>query len=458
MHTLPGAHTSLVESPGGLQTATPVSPIITALPLRIVAIKTILLLAARSFAAPSEYLKIHLDTISSAINASLGTPCDDLSLEERERRWQLWSFICVLDWTSVGINHNGSYFIRPELHSNPPSKIVGIPNDGSQTPPMELEQLEHLTQMRYFLEHALSLASLSRRAEDCIIRPGPISSGQAAEICSELDALDHKLGLYQLLGVGGRNNNFTAYADLQSRLTGGSSTPMSDEYHTSARRALQIQNAELSLEIGLIRFKLFRHEAFFLMHDPSTSEALRMMCMDACMDACIVVLSRCRNIGMSAPRIPNFGESGVRGDVNDFMIGDIGQHDSFPGIFRRVIQPASSAALVGQVLLHAFHTVDGLGLLVRDKQSDMARSTKWIDAGLPNRGIPLSGFHPSAQQSMGSFGPSQMANSNSSASWFQKEKLDILQRHVNTVVSELEALESTSAMARYRLGLHRQCI
>jgi len=172
-------------------------------PLRVVAAKILLLLAARSFAAPSEYLKLHLDTISSAVKASLDSPSDDdVPLEEQERRWQLWSFLCVLDWTSPGIYHNGSYFIRPEMHSDPPSKVPGASDDGTHSPTMETEHSGRLKQTRYFLEYALALASVSRRAEDCINRPGSISPAQAAELCSELDALDNKMSFYQLLGGG----------------------------------------------------------------------------------------------------------------------------------------------------------------------------------------------------------------------------------------------------------------
>lgn len=201
MSTLPRAPPSLADSHATCRQTGSTPTTASNLLLRIVAIKILLLLAARSFAAPSEYLRLHLDTISSAVEASLDSPCDhDVQLEEREWRWQLWSFLCVLDWTSPGIYHNGSYFIRPEMHGDPPSKVPGVSDDGRDSAAVKLEHLERLRQTRYFLEYALALANLSQRADDCIIRPGPISPAQAAELCSELDALDNKLSFYQLLG------------------------------------------------------------------------------------------------------------------------------------------------------------------------------------------------------------------------------------------------------------------
>ncbi|KAL9628918.1 MAG: hypothetical protein Q9164_007100, partial [Protoblastenia rupestris] len=449
---------------------------------RVVAIKILLLLAARSFAAPSEYLKLHLDTISSAVEASLDSPCDDdVPLEEREWRWQLWSFLCVLDWTSPGIYHNGSYFIRPEMHSDPPSKVPGVPDDGTHSPTMETEHLERLSQTRYFLEYALALANLSRRAEDCIIHPGPISPAQAAELCSELDALDHKLSFYQLLGIGGTgrgggggegggpNHIVSGSAIGGGRVNGsGSSHTSSNEDRVSLQRALQVQKVHLSLELGLIRFKLFRHEAFHLMHDSTTSGPLRMMCMDACMDACILVLSQCRDLGMGVPHMVNLlgAAEGMRNmaSTTDLASGGANGENTrpFPGIFRRVIQPASSAALVGQVLIHASQSTDGLGLLIPDKHTNTSsRPISRTGINSSTCGNSTSDFYSYAERSLESFAPHHFANGNGGASWtgrFGREKVSILQWHVDTVMTELEALQSTSPLARYKLALHRQCM
>lgn len=467
---LPRAQPSLADSHANPQQTGSASTCASILLLRVVAIKILLLLAARSFAAPSEYLKLHLDTISSAAEASLDSPCDDdVPLEEREWRWQLWSFLCVLDWTSPGIYHNGSYFIRPEMHSDPPSKVPGVPDDGTQSPTIGTEHLERLSQTRYFLEYALALANLSRRAEDCIIRPGPISPAQAAELCSELDALDNKLSFYQLLGGGagrggegsGPNNSVSGSAIGGGRVNGSGSSHTLNEHGVSLQRALQVQNVHLSLELGLIRFKLFRHEAFHLMHDATTSGPLRMMCMDACMDACILVLSQCKNIGMGVPHMVNQGAERMRSMVTDLASGVNGEKRPFPGTFRRVIQPASSAALVGQVLLHASQSAHGLGLLIPDKHTNTSRPMSRAGINSSTSGNSTSDFYSYAERSMESFAPHHFANDNGGASWtgrFGREKVSILQWHVNTVMTELETLQSTSPLARYKLALHRQCM
>ena len=423
---LPRAPSSLIDSHARPQETGSTSTSTSITLLRVVAIKILLLLAARSFAAPSEYLRLHLDTISSAVEASLDSPWDNgAPLEEREWRWQLWSFLCVLDWTSPGIYHNGSYFIRPEMHSDPPSKVPGVPDDGAHSPAMETEHLERLSQTRYFLEYALALANLSRRAEDCIIRPGPISPAQATELCSELDALDNKLSFYQLLGGS---------ASGGGRVSGSGSSNTSNEHRLSLQEALQVQSVHLSLELGLIRFKLFRREAFHQMHDATAPGPLRMMCIDACMDACILILSQCRNIGMGVPLKVKPGAEGTRSMVTDLANGGHGEECPYPGIFRRVIQPASSAALVGQVLLHALQSADGHS---------------------------STNLFSHAERSMDNFPPYPFANGNGGACWtgrFGREKVGILQWHVNTVMTELEALQSTSPLARYKLTLHRQCV
>ncbi|CAF9930328.1 MAG: hypothetical protein ALECFALPRED_004579 [Alectoria fallacina] len=379
MSALPRAQPSLADSHANFQQTGSASTYASISLLRVVTTKILLLLAARSFAAPSEYLKLHLDSIPSAVEASLDSPWDgDVPLEEREWGWQLWSCLCVLDWTSPGIYHNGSYLIRPEMHSDPPSKVPGVPDDGTPSPTMEMEHLERLTQSRYFFEYALALTNLSRRAEDCITRPGPISPAQAAELCSELDALDNNLSFYQLLGGGGAgrggegsdsNDCVSGSASGGGRVNGSGSSHTSNEHRVSVQEALQVQNVHLSLELGLIRFKLFRHEAFHLIHDATTSEPLRMICLDACMDACIPVLSQCRNIGAGVPPVGNLGAEGLRSRVIDLASGANGVNQPYPGVFRRVIQPASSAALVGHVLLHASQSTNGLGLRIPDKHS-----------------------------------------------------------------------------------------
>ena len=432
--------------------------------LRVVAIKILLLQAARSFASPSEYLKLHLDAISSAVEASVDSPCDeDVPLGEREWRWQLWSFLCVLDWTSPGIYHNGSYFIRPEMHTDPPSKVPGIPDDGTHSLTTEMAPLERLAQTRYYLEYALSLASLSRRAEDCIIRPGPISPAQAAELCSELDALDHQLSFYQLLGnYTGRGEASGLSNSLSGSISGGngnSHTPT--ERRLSPQRTLQVDYDHLALELGLIRFKLFRHEAFHLMHDATTSRPLRTMCMDACMDACILVLSSCRSIGTNIPHMENLGVDGMRNLVPDVASGTTDEKPPFPGIFRRVIQPASSAALVGQVLLHALQSADGLDLLMPDKHTNTSIPMSRAGMNSSASGNSASDFYSFAERSMESFAPYYLGNGNGGASGtgrLGREKVSILQGYVNAVMMELEALQSTSPLARYKLGLQRQCI
>lgn len=474
---LPKAQPSLADSSASFQQTGSALTCASVLLLRVVAIKILLLLAARSFAAPSEYLKLHLDTISSAVEASLDSPWDDdVPFEEREWRWQLWSFLCVLDWTSPGIYHNGSYFIRPEMHSDPPSKVPGVPDDGTHSPTMDTEHLERLSQTRHFLDYALALASLSRRAEDCIIRPGPISPAQAAELCSELDALDNKLSFYQLLGGGagrggegtGTNNSVSGSVSGggggRVNGSGSSHSHTSAEHRVSPHRALQVQNVHLGLELGLIRFRLFRHEAFHLMHDATTSGPLRMMCMDACMDACVLVLSHCRNIGMGVPHTGDLGGAeGMRSVVTDLASGGVnGEKAPSPaGTFRRVIQPASSAALVGQVLSHASQSADGLGLLIPDKHTHTAGPMSRAGINSFAGGISTSDFYSYAERSMESFAPHHFANGSGGAAWtgrFGREKVSILQWHVNTVVTGLEALQSTSPLARYKLALHRQCM
>lgn len=469
MSGLPRTQPSLIDSNANLQQPGSMPVGTSYLLLRVVAVKILLLLAARSFASPSEYLKLHLDTISSAVEASLDSPCDDdVPLEGREWRWQLWSYLCILDWTSPGIYHNGSYFIRPEMHGDPPSKIPGLPDDGTPAPTIEVEHLERLTQTRYFLEYALALANLSRRAEDCIIRPGPISPTQAAELCSELDSLDNKLSFYQLLGGGagrgeggGLNHNVNGNPLEAGRINGHGFGNNSNEHRIPLQRVLQVQNTHLSLELGLIRFRLFRHEAFHLMHDATTSGPLRMMCMDACMDACTLVLSQCRNIGTGS--MTTAGTEGMRSMGTDLPSGVNGEIRPFPGIFRRVIQPASSAALVGQVLLHASQSADGLGLLIPDKHNNTSRpmSRAGINGNGATNGNSASDFYPYAERAMEGFAPYNFTNANGGASWtgrFGQEKVNILQWHVNTVMTELEALQPTLPLASYKLALQRQCM
>ena len=461
---LPRLQSSLVGSHTYYQPAGPAPTGAPNSPLRVVAIKILLLLAARSFAAPSEYLNLHLDTISTAVEASLDSPSgDDMPLEERELRWQLWSSLCVLDWTSPGIYHNGSYFIRAEMHSDPPSKVPGVPDDRSHVFTAETEHLERLNQTRYFFEHALALASLSRKAEDCIIRPGPVSPAQATELCSELDALDNKLTFYQLLGAGARrggegsdpNKSVSGSAGGErGRINASGSSHASNKNRVSLPEALQVQNTHLNLELAIIRFKLFRHEAFHLMHDATTPGPLRTMCMDACMDACIAVLSQCRNIGIDVPHQRN---PGTQTDHH------LATHPSFPGgTFRRVIQPASSAALVGQVLLHASQPANGFGLLIPENHHNAAGPMSRA-AGINSstgRNSTTIDLYPRAERERGnSAGPSY--NLNGSALWtgrFEGEKVRVLHFHVNSVIAELESLQATSPLARHKLALHRQCM
>ena len=485
MSALPKSQPSLPDSHADFQR--PDSPITRAsnsiLLLRVVAIKLLLLFAAQSFAAPSEYLKLHLDTLSSAVDASLDSPCeDDVPIEELEWRWQLWSFLCILDWTSPGIYHNGGYFIRPEMHSDPPSKVPGLHDDGTPSVTMDKEHVERLSQSRYFLEYALALGNLSRRAEDCIIRPGPISPSQAAELCSELDALDHKLSFYQLLGANsgqapdGNGPNHTLKNGMNGGAMGGGaafhgngSNYTFHEHRVSFQEALQVQNVHLSLELSLIRFKLFRHEAFHLMHDATTSGQLRMMCMDACMDACTLVLSQCRNVGGT-----HQAAEGVQNMISMDLAngGNNPEKRPFPGVFRRVLQPASSAALVGQVLLQASQSADGLGLLIPPDKHSMSTSSPMSRAGtgssINGNGNTASDFFSNSamERSMGNFPPQyQFANGNGNgnggAPWtgrFGREKVSILEWHVNTVMTELELLQGTSPLAKYKLALHRQCM
>lgn len=430
-------------------------------PLRIIAVKIVLLLAARSFATPSEYLKLHLDLISSAVESSLDSPWDEGSLMEQEWRWQLWSFLCVLDWTSPGIFHNGSYFIRPEMGRDPPSKVPGVPDDRTYPPSlMESDRWDRLSQTRYYLEYALALAHLSRRAEDCIIRPGPISPTKAAELCADLDALDSKLSFYQLLGSGTGRGDGSNYTSSVSGGTsngaggggsaGGPRVPRSrvnshspNEHQISLQRAPQVQNMQLRLELGLIRFKLFRHEAFHLLHDPNTSSPLRVMCMDACMDACILVLSHCRNMDNG-----NQGAEAMHGLAPDATNED----KSRMGPIRRVLQPASSAALVGQVLLHASQSADVLGL-VPEKQTPPSIAQ--------SRGNSTTEFFSLAERSMEGYNQYGLANGNGVSAWggrLSREKVRVLHWHINSVLSLLETLQPTSSLARYKLALHRQCM
>ena len=474
---LPTLQSSLVCSHTCYQRAGPASSCAPTLPLRVVAIKILLLLAARSFAAPSEYLKLHLDAISTAVEASLDSPLeDDMPLEERELRWQLWSSLCVLDWTSPGIYHNGSYYIRAEMHSDPPSRVPGVPDDRSHAFTAETEHLERLNQTRYFFEHALALASLSRKAEDCIIRPGPISPAQAAELCSELDALDNKLTFYQLLGAGARRggegsdpNNKSVSSSAggeRGRINGSGNSPASNKHRLPPlHETLQMQHTHLTLELALIRFKLFRHEAFRLMHDATTSGPLRTMCMDACMDACTAVLSQCRNRGIH--HVPHGRNPGTTQPDPPHLAT---HHpppppSSFPGpSFRPVIHPASSAALVAQVLLHATQSANGLGLLIPGNRNAAHPSGRPVSrAGIgssTDRMNPTIDLYPYAEGERRE-NPAGRYNLPGGALWtggFERGKVGVLQGLVDGVVAELESLEATSPLARYKLAMHRQCM
>ena len=182
------------------------------------------------------------------------------------------------------------------------------------------------------------------------------------------------------------------------------------------------------------------------------------------MDACILVLSQCRDPGMDVPHMVNLlgAAEGMRNMVSTTGLANGEKTRPFPGIFRRVIQPASSAALVGQVLLHASQSADGLGLLIPDKHTNTSsRPLSRVGINSPTCGNSTSDFYSYAERSLESFAPHHFANGNGGASWtgrFGREKVSVLQWHVDTVVTELEALQSTSPLARYKLALHRQCM
>ena len=480
---LPRLQSSLVGSHSNHRLAEAASTYVPTLPLRVVAIKIVLLLAARSFAAPSEYLKLHLDTISTAVEASLDSPSgDDTPLEERELRWQLWSSLCILDWTSPGIYHNGSYFIRAEMHSDPPpSKIPGVPDDRSHLFTAETEHLERLNQTRFFFGNALALASLSRKAEDCIIRPGPISPAQATELCSELDALENELTFYQLLGAGtrrggeGSDPNKSASTSARGerlRINASANSHTSPNHRLSLHHpALQIQNTHLTLDLAIIRFKLFRHEAFHLMHNDSTPAPLRTMCMDACMDACIAVLSQCsRNItAIDIPPHHHWSNNLVENQPHHHLATTTTTTHPSSSTFRRVIQPASSAALVGQVLLHATQSAaQGLGLLIPEHHHNNGANSSgpMSRAGIGEfRGrdetfdrYPFAAEQWERESSAGAYNGKLEIGGALWTGRFEREKVRVLREKVSGVVGELEALEGGSPLARYKLALLRQCM
>ncbi|KAJ5894305.1 C6 finger domain protein [Penicillium taxi] len=393
-------------SNNGLTSHTPPPTSSNQIILDIVSIKIILLISARSFAAPSDYLKLHLDVISSAVNASTDSfGHAGMSYAESEWRWQLWSTLCVLDWTSPGIYHHGSYFIRAEMHRSPPLPTP-VADDSYGL------ALDQRRQTRHYLEYALAIAHLARRAEDCILQPGPVSPNQAADLCAELDTLDHNLSFYQLLGSQGPFSVRSTPSPRRNTVPGGEGN------ENLPRRAPQVQKMHLSLELGLIRFKLFRHEAFYLMHNPSAATPLQLMCLDACMDACIFVLAQCRRLG--------------NGDGVD-QLPDILEEAERPctGSLRRVLQPASSAALVAQVLLHESQAADGMGILGRVEP--------------PPSGREFFAFVSGAEDYWGN--PTKLS----------AEKIGALQWHVNKVLSLLEAMQETSSLARFKLSLHTQC-
>ena len=421
-------------------------------PLRVVAIKIILLLAARSFATPSEYLKLHLDIISSAVEASLDSPNDrNFSLKHREWRWQLWSFLCVLDWTSPGIYHNGSYFIRSEMYRGPPSKIPGVPDDATYQPAVENAHWDRMAQLRHYLQNALALGHLSRRAEDYIIRAGNVSPGRAAELCAEIDALDSKLSFYSLVRTGAGHGvaNINEVNMSGSALGGRNSDQNWSGYHfrtaleSSHRRGPRLQHVYLSLELSLIKFKLFRHEAFHIVHEnASTSEPLRTVCIDACMDACILVLSQCRAIAR--------GDHGVEGGQENLATDiDEDERRNCTGTLRRVLQPASSAALVGQVLLHALQPMERPGVLTPKSH--------------PAQLVPMSSsetnFFTLTERPMETHSPYSSASESRPSLWsgqLNREKVRVLQWHIGTVNSLLEELQATSSLARYKLSFQSQ--
>ncbi|KAJ5941756.1 C6 finger domain protein [Penicillium verrucosum] len=404
-------HNSLDEpSNNGVMSRTPPPTRYDPTLLGVVSIKILLLLTARSFATPSEYLKLHLDAISSAVDASLDSAGSaGMSPAKNEWCWQLWSTLCVMDWTSPGIYHHGSYFIRPEMLRDPPSPSPVTDDDHGTT-------LDRLRQTRHYLEYALALAHLARRAEDCILRPGPVSPSQAADLCAELDTLDHNLSFYQLLGSAGSRSE-----GRDSPSSGRSTWPGGEGSEHLARRTPQVQKMHLSLELGLIRFKLFRHETFHLLHEASTAAPLRLMCLDACMDACILVLAQCRRLG--------------NGDGIVDQVPDIFEVAKRPctGSLRRVLQPASAAALIGQVLLHESQSADGMGILARADHP-------------PPPGREFFAFAGGAE------------NNWASIARLSGEKVGVLQWHVNTVLSLLEAMQGTSSLARSKLSLHMQCM
>ena len=124
--------------------------------------------------------------------------------------------------------------------ANPRQKVPEAPDNGTQSPAVETEHLERPSQTRYFLEYALALANLSRRAENCTTHSGPISPAQATELCSELETLDNKLNFHHLLG-GGAGRGGEGNGSVSGSACVGGTVKGSACGHVSNERRLSVQ-------------------------------------------------------------------------------------------------------------------------------------------------------------------------------------------------------------------------
>lgn len=181
---------------------------------------------------------------------------------------------------------------------------------------------------------------------------------EAVALCAEMGEMESKLGYYQ---------SYYHFAD-----------EIAPRYRYSTadlRSSLEVQQWQLRSQLAQTKFKLYRHQALYLLRTIPTHR-LTQVFIDECAEACISVLSLCRSTLTSdgkalAPGPPHsyphgpehdllgaqarrklYDHAGLRGA--SVLDGDDGQTTKWgAGTVRKVIQPACAAAVAGQVLLRA---------------------------------------------------------------------------------------------------------
>ncbi|CAO1615327.1 unnamed protein product [Parajaminaea phylloscopi] len=340
--------------------------------LDVSAASIVLLVASSSLSPKLEYLRMLTDAVFYSHAAALDRSDDPtLPLVLREYRWQLAAFLCCIDWTAASLFHDSTCLTRSEQLRNPPSRLCGFVNSEEEGRALPLSnssfcreehRFRQFAQTRYYLKHALVIAHLSRRIEECTRRSMQLSPDEAVSLCAEMGDMETKLDYYQ---------SYYHFADeIAPRF----------RYSTAdLRSSLEVQQWQLRLQLAQTKFKLYRHQALFLLRTNPTHR-LTQIFTDECTEACTSVLSLCRAtlsfdpVDESGPAAHTLGpehdllgararrklydHAGLRASAG---VGEEEEERSSSSTtkwgsrtLRKVIRPACAAAAVGQVLLRSF--------------------------------------------------------------------------------------------------------